>query len=158
MKFLEILLSFMTHQGKSFVQTSSEAVSARVAENARRIAMLLSLTAIFITLFCSGFTMAYNAAIGDWDQRMGWSFAPAFIGGLILALIALSGLFYSLGEKRWREAVGADAHDAFPASPPPPPAGPSLESAFAVLLVEVINEFKERRKNAPGGSGETPQV
>jgi len=152
MKFLEIFLSFLATQGKSFFQSNTEALSKTLVNNARRVAILLAIAVISIALFCNGASMGYAALVESIAQGDGWTASTGLYGGIILALVSLGGLFYSLGEKRWLDATGIrdEAHE------PKQPQNPPLESAFAILITEVALYLKESRKNAEHNSGDTP--
>jgi hypothetical protein len=141
MKFIEILFSFLSNQGKFLLQSNTEAVTRQVINNARRIAGLLATTVISITLFCTGFSMAYSI----------WS--PGLVAGIILALISIFGLIYSLGERRWLASVGINT-DTIPATAKASLVDPTLQTAVAAILIELAAELKERRTQA---SSSTPQ-
>ncbi len=149
MKFLEILVSFLAGQGKAFLQTNTEAVSRRIANNARRVAALLAAAIVSIILFCSGVEMAYGAVVAAFEAGQGWSWSPALAGGLLLSAVAGYGLVSSLSEKRWMKAVGANEAN----NEAPKAAGPSpVESAVAVLLLELSDQLRARREAAPSES------
>lgn|GEM_PF-3403867 len=152
MKFLEILLSFAATQGKSMFQENTQSLSRHIAGNARKVAVLLSVTAISITLFCSGVSMGYTALIAGFENGDPWTWSAGLVGGLLLALVAAAGLAYSLGEKRWLAATGVPDE----APPQIKPEGPGLDTAFAMLISEVALHLKESRTHAHESSGESP--
>ncbi len=148
MKILEMILGFLTQQGRAAVQENAESMTRQIANNARRISKLLALTAIFVALLCSGITSAYSELMSSIQRsETNWTGA-IFLGGLALAIASIGGLVYSLGEKRWLEALNVST------DPPPPPQASPIENAIAVLLLEAANELRERRKS-PGESHET---
>ena len=147
MKFLEILLSFITSQGKAFVNSNTETLSQHIVNNARRIFILISLTLISITLFCVGFSMAYRGLVIGYEHGDGWQWSASVIGGLILAVISALGLCRSLSEKSWMAATNIDTQNV--TSTIHTQSGPTLESAFAILITEIALEIRERHKNAP---------
>ena len=158
MKALEILLSFLMSQGRSAVQSSTEAVTHEIVARTRRVVILLTVTVIAIVLFCSGFSMAYAAAADNWANGVEWS-SPRFVMGCALTAASLIALLYALGEKRWLAATGLQAA---PAAVPPAPPTPSLESAFALLITEFAQDMKASRERAPETPGPSspnaPQV
>ena len=52
MKFMDLLLGFVSQQGRAMFQQNAESVTRNITNNTRKIATLLALTVIFITLFC----------------------------------------------------------------------------------------------------------
>ena len=156
MKFLEILLSFISTQGSSLFQSGSDAVSRKVTENARKVAILLAIAVIGITLFCSGFNMAYSAIVSGFERIDGFAWSTSLSGGLILVVVAILTLVYSLGEKRWVAAVNAHPEERPTHNDAP---GAALQSAIALLIVEIAHELKERRNtHAERPEREAPQV
>jgi len=158
MKFFEILLGFLSQQGRSALHENAEAVARQVADNARKVSRLLAFTVIFIILFCSGFTMAYTALVASIQHpENGW-LSATLIGGIALAIASAAGMAYSLGERRWQSAMNAEKVEAPKHEAPPQPS--PIENAIAVVLLEVVNELRERRKHAaaptPPTSSETP--
>ncbi len=153
MKFIEILLSFLTTQGSWLLQSGTSAVSRKMVDNARKIAVLLALSAIGIALFCSGFMMTYSNLIAGLEQQESLILKPGLIGGIILVALAISLLVYSLGEKRWIHAVEATGHAHSHSN-----GEPTLQTAAALLIVEIAQELKERRIHASKNPSETPQV
>jgi hypothetical protein len=152
MKFLEIFLAFAATQGKSLFQDNTQALSRHIVGNARRVAILLSIAVISITLFCSGTSMGYTALVESIDQGDGWEWSAGLIAGLIMAAISFGGLVYSLGESRWLEATGIPEAEA---AAKQKPEGPGLDSAFALLITECALQLKESRsKNAENTPGE----
>lgn len=154
MKFLEILLSFAATQGKSMFQDNTQALSRHIVNNARKVAILLSIAVISITLFCTGTSMGYTALVTGIDQGEGWQWSAGLIAGLIMAAVSFGGLVYSLGESRWLEATGIPEAEA--AAAKQKPEGPGLDSAFALLITEFALQLKEsRNKHADDAPGET---
>jgi hypothetical protein len=159
MKFLEILLSFIATQGKSFIQGGTEALSEKIVNNARRVAILLAVIVLAIVLFSTGFSMAYTSAIKNLEENGAWLWSAGVLSGMALAAIALTVLCYSLGEKRWLDATGINAKaDATPPPAPPRLLDPMLEAALAVLITEFANGLKENRQNAAAPKTEASQV
>lgn len=152
MKFLEILLSFIAGQGKSFLQTNTEVVTQQIVNNARRIATLLAAAIVCIILFCAGFEMAYDAVVTIFEEGTGWEWSPALIGGLLLAAGAGYGLVTALSEKRWMNAVGAKEAREVPAKPQ----SSAMENAIAVLVLEVADQLKARRENPSPPASKEP--
>ncbi|MBS1984504.1 MAG: hypothetical protein JST16_10060 [Bdellovibrionales bacterium] len=153
MKILEILLAFLATQGRALFQSNTEAVSQRIVNNARRVAVLISATVIFIVLFCVGFKMAYVAGVAGFDSGITFMPSPALWGGILLALVSLGGLVYCLSEKRWLDAVAAEPKATEEAKE----AGPSpMENALAAILTEIAHEIHARRKANHRASAESP--
>jgi hypothetical protein len=153
MKFLEIFLAFAATQGKTMFQDNTQALSRHIVNNARKVAILLSVAVISITLFCTGTSMGYSALVTGIDQGEGWVWSAGLIAGLILAAVSLGGLFYSLGEARWLEATGIPEAEA---AAKQETEGPGLDTAFALLITEFALQLKEsRRKHAEDAPGET---
>lgn len=145
MKILEILLAFLSTQGKAFFAANTEAVGERIANNARRVAMLISANVIAVVLFCAGFKMAYSDAVATFEKGYGWSWTPGVIGGLILTSLASVGLWWSFSEDRWRRAVSSESEERA-REEEAQAAGPSpIENAIAVILLEIAHEMRARR-------------
>lgn len=148
MKFLEILISFLVTQGKSFMQSNTEALTHQIVNNARRVTLLLATIVISITLFCIGFSMAYAAVVSGFDQSL-WTWSPHLTGGLVLVMASVIGLACSFSERRWLDATGLNPREkeaAKESSTTP------METAIAMILVEVANELRERRKSTPSAA------
>src|SRR5688572_28728233 len=106
MKFLDILLAFLSTQGKSFLQGETHNMTQQIVNNARRVTRLLTGLILSIVLFSIGFSMAYSSAVSAFAETGGWAWTPGVVAGISLGLAALCGLFYTLGEKRWLDATG----------------------------------------------------
>ena len=145
MKFLEILLGFLASEGKSFVKSNTDAVTQQIANNGRRIALLLSLTAISISLFCMGFGMAFKTIVDHFQNSSTFDSGPSLMSGISLAVISSLGLVYSLGEGRWMKAVGAQ--DRPPSNNSTNSTEPALQTAIAMLIVEVSQQLKHSRQH-----------
>lgn len=156
MKFLEILLSFLSTLGATFFQPKTESVTDKIIKNARRIVILLVVAAIAAALFCVGFTMAYNAAVANFEFAEGWRWTPHLLGGLLLGVVSCVTLVFALGEKQWLHAIGSEAECKVPPVADSP--GPVLEGAIAALIVELAHQLKEKRTHAATPTGETPPL
>ncbi len=159
MKFLEILLSFIASQGKAIFQSNAENLSYQIVNNIRRIAILLTITVISISLFCIGFSMGYSGAVISYESFGIWTWSPRVVAGFTLIAISGLGLLYSLGESRWLAATDAEKTTQ---KTEKSSLNPVLEGAIAVIITELASELKERRRNAPAtpneSSRETPQI
>jgi hypothetical protein len=158
MKFLEILVNFLATQGMSFMHGSKESLTQQIVNNARRVARLLVFVVLSIVLFSIGFSMAYSGIVQGIEETGAWAWSPPVIWGLALALLAICGMVYALGEERWLDATDLKRRSE---SPPPPPSrlmDPMLEAALAALITEFAQGLKEGRKNAASPQKEDPQV
>ena len=153
MKFLEILLTFLSTQGKAFLQSNTEALTQSIVNNARKVATLLCGLVISLSLFCIGFSVAFSGVIAYFSHNnegflvgsQGF-FSPAVIGGSSLTLAALVALSQCLSERHWLKATGLAP--TVTATPSPITQGPGLDTAIAVLILEIASELKERRSHA----------
>lgn len=158
MKFLEILLAFLSSQGKTMVQNNAEAVKENLANNFRRIAALLLTSLIASALFCVSISLALSRLLAAYEQLGVWSFSTTVTVSLVISLLCLAVLVFALGEKRWHDAVGRPTEKPADAVPPPRSGGPDLQAAVALLIVEVIQEIKARRQHASTTSTEAPPL
>lgn len=156
MKFLEILISFLATQGKSFFQANTEALSKTIVNNARRVAILLVGAVVSTTLFCYGVSMGYSALVESYDRGSGFEWSAGFIAGLVMVAISLVGLFYFLGEKRWLDATGLGEEAPPSSASQQQPQGPGIDTALALLITELAINLKESRHNAHKTQGEAP--
>lgn len=154
MKILEILLSFLSTQGKAFFAANTEAVGERIANNARRVAMLISANVIAVVLFCAGFNMAYSDVVATFEKGYGWSWTPGTIGGLVLTSIASVGLWWSFSEDRWRRAVSSESEEREREEGARASSSSPIENAIAVILLEIAREMRARRAQAKSSGGD----
>lgn len=161
MKILEILLAFLSTQGKAFFAANTEAVGERIANNARRVAMLISANVIAVVLFCAGFKMAYGDVVATLKDGYGWTWTPGLIGGLILTSLASIGLWWSFSEDRWRRAVSSEgeesAREKEGSSGSRSGGGSPIENAIAVILLEIAQEMRSRRKSKSDAADEAEE-
>jgi hypothetical protein len=142
MKFLEILLSFLGTQGKAFLQSNTEALTQAIVNNARRVAGLLSGVAVSITLLCVGFSMGFHSVVESYKNGGSLEFSAGLVAGILLTAASLGALLYFLSEKAWLKATGLQAQPAVAESS----GGPGLDTAIAVLILEISQELKSRRE------------
>lgn len=157
MKFLEILLAFLSSQGKNMVQNNAEIVKGNLANNFRRIAALLMTSLVTAALFCVSLSIAFNKLLASYEQNGAWVISTTILVAFITAIVCLAALIFVLSEKRWQNAVGNSDKTA-EAVPPPRSEGPNLQAAVALLIVEVIQEIKARREHASTTAPEAPPV
>ncbi|WP_413582328.1 hypothetical protein [Bdellovibrio sp. HCB288] len=144
MKFLLPLLSFLLGNAKGLIKEPAEAFSQQLAMRVRSLTTLLVAVIGSLALGCVGLSLFIASIASQLDKNEEFHISGGMIVYLVLTVVAVGVLIYSLSSKTWMKSLGFEEKPAAPQSQKR--ASGTLESAVALLVMDFIEERKERRE------------
>ncbi|MEK2687854.1 hypothetical protein [Bdellovibrio sp. GT3] len=143
MKFLLPLLSFLLGNAKGLIKEPAEAFSQQLAMRVRSLTTLLVAVIGSLALGCVGLSLFIASIASQLDKNEEFHVSGGMMVYLVLTVVAVGVLIYSLSSKTWMKSLGFEQKPATQQNQKR--ATGTLESAVALLVMDFIEERKERR-------------
>ncbi|WP_413585033.1 hypothetical protein [Bdellovibrio sp. HCB274] len=146
MKFILPLLSFLIGNAKGLIKEPAEAFSLQLAMRVRSLTTLLVAVIGSLALGCVGLSLFIASIAAQLDKNEEFHVSAGMVVYLGLTVVALGVLVYSLRSKTWMKSLGFEEKPQQTTSSGSGKRSGALENAVALLVMDYIDERKNRRE------------